>query len=99
MKRHGLVSIIIVLLVSAGPEAKTLLQDAARQMTIEDAKSILTGGESSATRYFRKVTEKPLGEEFLPIVRKTMQKVSLAVKYDGVAGKASQLGLVDKQDA
>lgn len=84
---------------SAVPEAKTLLQDAARKMTVDDAKAILTGGASSATRYFRKATEKPLGKKFLPIVRKTTQKVSLAAKYDGIAGKAAQLGLVDEKDA
>ena len=37
--------------------------------------------------------------KFLPIVTKATEKVSLADKYNRVAGKASELGLVKKDDA
>ncbi|MDE2615378.1 MAG: DUF4197 domain-containing protein, partial [Burkholderiales bacterium] len=36
---------------------------------------------------------------FLPIVTKATEKVSLATKYNAVAGKAMGLGLVKKEDA
>ena len=41
----------------------------------------------------------PLAEKFLPIVTRATEKVSLAAKYNAVAGKAAGLGLVKKEDA
>ena len=37
--------------------------------------------------------------KFLPIVKRETAKVSLADKYNAVAGKASSVGLLKKQDA
>jgi len=84
---------------AAVPEAKTLLHDAVRQMTVEDALTILKGGKTSATDYFRKKTEPDLTARFLPVVKKSTSKVALAEKYDAIAGRASGFGVVDKQDA
>ena len=39
---------------AAMPEARKLLVDAVKKMSIEDAKAILTGGDTAATQYFRK---------------------------------------------
>jgi len=84
---------------AAVPEAKTLLVNAIRQMSVEDAKGILTGGNDSATQYFRRTTSEPLAQKFLPIVKKSMSKVKLAEKYDEFAEKGSRFGLVSKEDA
>jgi len=84
---------------AAVPEAKTLLVGAVKNMTVEDAKGILTGGNDAATQYFRKNTEAALSSKFKPIVNKSMQKVKLAEKYDQFAGKGVQFGLVDANDA
>ncbi len=83
----------------AVPEAKTLLLDAVKQMTVQDAKNILTGGNTAATDYFRAKTSQPLAAKFLPIVQQATAKVQLAQKYDQFAGKASDFGLLDKQQA
>lgn len=83
----------------AVPEAKTLLLDAVKQMTVQDAKKILTGGNTAATDYFRAKTSQPLAAKFLPIVRQATAKVQLAQKYDEFAGKASDFGLLDKKQA
>lgn len=83
----------------AVPEASALLKDAIKQMTLQDAKSILTGGDHSATDYFRKTTQAPLRERFLPIVKEATGKVALTEKYDALAGSASKVGLVDEEDA
>jgi len=84
---------------AAVPEAKTLLVNAIKQMSVEDAKGILSGGEDAATQYFRRTTSAPLGEKFKPIVAKAMTKVKLANKYDEFAGKAAKFGLVKEGDA
>ncbi len=84
---------------SAVPEAQPLLTDAVKSMTVEDARKILTGGDTSVTQFFAGKTRKPLGEKFLPIVTKATEKVSLAEKYNAVAGKGVGFGLVKKEDA
>jgi hypothetical protein len=84
---------------AAVPEAKTLLVNAIKSMSVEDAKGILTGGEDAATQYFRRTTSAPLGEKFKPIVQKAIAKVKLADKYDEFAGKAAKFGLVKDSDA
>jgi hypothetical protein len=76
-------------------EAKPLLVGAIRNMSVQDAKGILTGGDTAATEYFRRTTSGPLTQKFLPIVTKATAKVGLAEKYNNVAGKGAQLGLVD----
>lgn len=84
---------------AAVPQAKKLLVNSIKKMSVDDAKGILTGGEDSATQYFRRTTSGPLAEKFKPIVRKAMARVKLAEKYDQLAGKAAKFGLVREQDA
>ena len=84
---------------SAVPGAQTLLVDAARSISVEDAVGILRGGDTAVTDYFARKTREPLGLKFLPIVTRETQKVSLAEKYNALAGKAAGLGLVKKDDA
>jgi len=83
---------------AAVPEAKTLLVNSVKQMSVQDAKGILTGGDDAATQYFKRTTSGPLTEKFRPIVKTAMQKVKLAEKYDQFAGKAAQFGLVKAED-
>ena len=84
---------------AAVPQAKALLVDSIRKMSVDDAKGILTGGDDAATQYFRRTTSGPLAEKFKPIVQKARAKVKLAEKYDQFAGKASKLGLVKEEDS
>jgi hypothetical protein len=84
---------------AAVPEAKTLLVDAVKKMSVQDAKGILIGGEDAATRYFKRTTSEPLARRFQPIVKKAMAKVKLAEKYDEIAASGAKLGLVKEEDA
>lgn len=81
---------------AAVPEARTLLVDSVKQMTVQDAKGILTGGETSATDYFRRKTTAKLSAKFLPIVKKATAKVGVAQKYNELASGAARFGLVDE---
>jgi hypothetical protein len=83
----------------AVPEAKPLLVDAVKQMSIQDAKSILTGGDDAGTQYFRRVTSDKLRERFLPIVKRSTDKLKVAGQYNSLASQAGQLGLLDAKDA
>lgn len=84
---------------AAVPMAKDLLLNAVKSMNVSDAKKILAGGETSITSFFAEKTRAPLGVKFLPIVTHATAKVGLAEKYNQVAGKAADMGLVKKEDA
>lgn len=83
----------------AMPMAKTLLVSTVKNMSVVDAKNILTGGDTSVTQFFADKTRSPLGTQFLPIVTKATDKVGLAEKYNSFGGRAASLGLVKKEDA
>jgi Protein of unknown function (DUF4197) len=82
----------------AVPQAKDLLTNAIKSMSIEDAKKILTGGDESVTQFFRAKTAAPLALKFLPTVKQATDRVGLAQKYDQFAGQGAKLGLI-KGDA
>ena len=84
---------------AAVPEAKELLVGAVKDMSVEDAKKILTGGETSGTEYFKSKTSAQLKERFKPIVQKAMDKVGLAKTYEKFASKGAQYGVISKEDA
>lgn len=84
---------------AAVPEAKAMLVSAARAMSVEDAVRIVRGPETSVTEFFSRKTRAPLEVKFLPVVERATARVSLARKYDAVAGKAAGLGLMRKEDA
>jgi hypothetical protein len=84
---------------AATPHAKSLLVDAAKKMSVQDAKGILTGGQDSATQYFKRTTSDALAQKFKPIVKKAMAKVKLAQAYDEIAASGAKFGLVKEDDA
>ncbi len=84
---------------AAVPESKVLLKQALQQMTLADAKQILTGGDDAATQYFKRVTYAPLQVKFAPIIDRATAKVKLADNYNAVAEKGVALGLLKPGDA
>ncbi|HLQ02124.1 MAG TPA: DUF4197 domain-containing protein [Burkholderiales bacterium] len=84
---------------AAVPQARGLLVDAAKNMSVQDAKGILTGGEDAATQYFKRTTSEPLAKRFLPIVKRAMAKVKAAEKYNEIAASGAKFGLVKEEDA
>jgi hypothetical protein len=83
---------------AAVPMAKTLLVNAVRQMTLGDARRILTGGETAATEFFAEKTRLPLTDTFLPVVHQATAKVGLVEKYERISTKAQGLGFYRPQD-
>jgi hypothetical protein len=71
----------------AAPKAAVVFGDAIRQMTVEDAKGILSGGDTAATGFFEKKTRLQLFEAFKPMVAKSMNQVGTARSYKELIGK------------
>ena len=80
-------------------EAKPVLWQAVKQMSLKDATEILRGKDDAATQYFRGATSTELTAKLRPIVEAATAKVGVAQKYEKFAGKASQLGLLDAKEA
>lgn len=84
---------------AAVPEGKAVLLAAVKAISVEDALKLVRGGDTAVTDFFVAKTRAPLGEKFLPIVTRATEKVSLAERYNAVAGKAQGMGLVKGEDA
>ena len=84
---------------NAVAEAKPILTESIKKMSVQDAKGILTGGEGSVTKYFKRTSSEQLTEKFTPIVKASTKKLQLAEQYNQFAGKAASSGLIDKKDA
>jgi len=84
---------------AAVPEAKELLVDAVKKMSVQDAKKILTGGNTAGTDYFKRTTQPQLMQRFLPIVKKATDRAGLAQQYNSIAGQGAALGLVKEDQA
>jgi hypothetical protein len=84
---------------AAVPESRDLLRQALKQISLTDAKRILTGGDDAATQYFKKTTYAPLKTKFAPIISRATAKVKLGETYDALAKKAVALGVLKPEDA
>jgi hypothetical protein len=84
---------------AAVPQAQALLLEAVQKMTVQDAKSILTGPDDAATQYLDKTSREQLRVQFLPIVKQATDKVGLAQQYNSLAGQAANFGVVDAKNA
>ncbi|WP_228124806.1 DUF4197 domain-containing protein [Glaciimonas soli] len=79
---------------TAVPLAKPLLLDAVKNMTVTDAKNILTGGDTSVTDFFKAKTEAPLAVKFLPMVKQITDRNGLSAQYNGLMAAVGNTGLV-----
>ncbi|MDK9717696.1 MAG: DUF4197 domain-containing protein [Trichlorobacter sp.] len=71
----------------AAPQAARYFGNAIRQMTVEDAKQILNGGDTAATTFFEKKTRAQLFEAFKPSVTTAMNQAGTARAYKELIGK------------
>ena len=71
----------------AAPSAKKIFGDAVAQMTFDDAKKVLNGGDTAATDYFKGKTTDNLTAAFRPVVEKSMNEVGVTRKYKEMVGR------------
>ncbi|EJL03715.1 MULTISPECIES: DUF4197 domain-containing protein [Pseudomonas] len=80
-------------------QAQPILVNAVKNMSVDDAKGILSGGNDSATQYLNKSSREQIRTKFLPIVKQATDKVGLAQKYNAFAGQAATFGVLDAKSA
>ena len=71
----------------AVPFAKEIFWDAIGQMTFDDARKILNGGDTAATDYFKAKTSNKLHAAFLPSVTDVMNQVGVNRQYNDLIGR------------
>jgi len=71
----------------AVPFAKEIFWDAIGQMTFDDARKILNGGDTAATDYFKAKTSKKLHAAFRPSVESVMNEVGVNRQYNELVGR------------
>ncbi|NLY14042.1 MAG: DUF4197 domain-containing protein [Gammaproteobacteria bacterium] len=81
------------------PQAQELLLHAIKNMTISDAKGILTGPENSATAYLDRSSREQLRSRFLPVIEQVTRSSGLAQQYNNFAGQAANFGVIEAKDA
>jgi hypothetical protein len=72
----------------ATPFAKQIFLNAVKKMTFDDARKILTGGDTAATVYFQRTSTDDLSTAFTPIVQRSMRNVGVVQQYNRVLASA-----------
>lgn len=72
----------------AVPAAADVFANSLKNMSVADAKGILSGPQDGATQFFRKATEAELTKKFSPIVQQAMTKCGTTAAYQQLLDKA-----------
>ena len=82
---------------AAAPVAAQYFSDAIREMTLDDARAILTGGNTAATDFFRSKTRDKLYAAFKPTVSQKVGEVGTTRAYQELVGQVQTLPMMGKQ--
>ena len=82
---------------AAAPLASRFFGDAIRDMSLDDARGIVTGGNTSATDYFRRKTSEPLYAAFKPVVAKQIGEAGATRAYGDLMARYEKVPLVRRQ--
>ena len=82
----------------ASKSALLIFENAIKTMSIQDATTILQGGDNAATDHLRNKTYKLLCEQFKPIVEKSIEKVHLATYWNTITRTYNAIPLTKKID-
>lgn len=80
----------------AAKSAAPIFINAIKQMSVQDAWSILKGSDSAATTYLKQKTSSPLTEAFRPVIEKSLAKVDATKYWNAVFSTYNKMPLVNK---
>ena len=81
----------------AAPMATSYFVGAIKEMSFDDARKILNGGDTAATEYFKRKTSDKIATSFRPVISSSMNEVGATKKYKDMMGKYESLPFVDKE--
>ena len=74
---------------AAVPGALPIFTDALKSMSIEDAKKLVSGGNDSATQFFKTKGEKQIQEKMAPIIKQSTEKAGVTASYKKLVDQAN----------
>ncbi|MEO0899050.1 MAG: DUF4197 domain-containing protein [Bacteroidota bacterium] len=77
--------------------ALPIFTSAIKEMTFDDAKNILLGGEKAATDYFRQKTTAKLTNAFSPMIKKSLDEVKATDAWTQITTKYNSIPFVQKK--
>jgi len=80
----------------AAPKAAAVFGDAIREMTFDDARKILNGGDTAATEFFKTKTHDKLYDAFKPIISSSMDEVGATRSYKEMMSKYETIPFMDR---
>jgi len=80
----------------AAPKAAAFFGDAIREMTFDDARKILNGGDTAATEFFKTKTHDKLYDAFKPVIASSMDEVGATRSYKDMMSKYERFRLWDR---
>ena len=83
---------------AAAPAARKIFIDAITAMTIDDARGILSGGDTAATNYFKDKTTPQLTAAFGPVVERSMAKNGVVRQYNQLTAQYKSIPFAKNQD-
>jgi hypothetical protein len=81
----------------AAPFAKQILWDAIGEINFDDARKILTGGDTAATEYFKAKTTDKLVAAFRPVVNHAMDEVGVTRQYKELVGLVQTIPFIKRE--
>ena len=81
----------------AAPQAKQIFFDAIGDMSFDDARKLLNGGDTAATEYFRGKTTPRLTTAFRPVVEQSMSQVGVSRQYKDMVGRFDSIPFAKSQ--
>ena len=75
----------------AAPQAASIFVGAIKEMTFEDARKILNGGDTAATDFFKSKTHDKIYSAFKPIISSSVDEVGVTHSYKEMMGKYETL--------
>ena len=81
----------------AAPQAKQIFFDAIGDMSFDDARKLLNGGDHAATEYFRGKTTPRLTTAFRPVVERSMNQVGVSRQYNDLVGRFDSIPFAKSQ--
>ncbi|MBZ5666499.1 MAG: DUF4197 domain-containing protein [Acidobacteriia bacterium] len=82
---------------AAAPAARKIFTDAILEMSFDDARNILSGGDTAATDYFKGKTTARLTTAFRPFVEKTMSQNGVMKQYKGLTDQYQSIPFAKSQ--
>lgn len=81
----------------AAPQAASIFGAAIKDMGIDDAQTIYSGGDTAATEFFKGKTSTQIFSAFKPIIASSMQEVGTTAQFNAIMSKYNAMPFVPKK--